>query len=145
LVIEGRVIPYRHRAGGVIWLDFDVLCGWGRSQHDYLELAQDFHTVIVSNVPRIGVERVDEGRRFTLMVDVFYDNRVKLIISAEALPLDLLKSEEGANDARIRAMRFEFDRTASRLIEMQSKEYLAEERRPAAGRSANPLTGPAAE
>lgn len=145
LVIEGRIIPYRHRAGGVIWLDFDVICGWGRSQHDYLELAQDFHTVIVSNVPRIGVERVDEGRRFTLMVDVFYDNRVKLILSAEALPLDLLKSEQGANDARIRAMRFEFDRTASRLIEMQSKAYLATERRPTTAQSpANPLTGPAA-
>lgn len=134
LELEGRVVPYRHRAGGVIWMDFDVICGWGRSQHDYLELAQHFHTVIVSNVPRIGLSKVDEGRRFTLMVDVFYDNRIKLIVSAETDPLHLLKSEEADKDARIRAMRFEFDRTASRLIEMQSKEYLAEERRSGWGR-----------
>ncbi len=136
LELEGRIVPYRHRAGGVIWLDFDVLCGWGRSQHDYLELASHFHTVIVSNVPRIGLSQADEGRRFTLMVDVFYDNRIKLIISAAEDPTHLLNLEEAAKDARLRAMRFEFDRTASRLIEMQSKEYLAEERRSGWGASA---------
>jgi len=129
LELEGRDVAYRHRAGGVIWFDFGVICGWGRSQHDYLELAQHFHTVIVSNVPRIGLAQVDEGRRFTLMVDIFYDNRIKLIVSAAADPLNLLMSEDAGKDARIRAMRFEFDRTASRLIEMQSKEYLAEARR----------------
>lgn len=131
LRVEERVIACRRRAGGVLWVDFDVICGWGRSQHDYLELAREFHTVIVSGVPRIGLSRVDEGRRFTLMVDVFYDNRVKLVVSAEALPENLLKVEEAGKDARIRAMKFEFDRTASRLVEMQSREYLAEERRTA--------------
>ena len=131
LTVEERVIACRRRAGGVLWVDFDVICGWGRSQHDYLELAREFHTVIVSGVPRIGLSKVDEGRRFTLMVDVFYDNRVKLVVSAEALPENLLKIEEGDKDARIRAMKFEFDRTASRLVEMQSREYLAEERRTA--------------
>ncbi len=136
LEIEGRIVPYRHRAGGVIWMDFDVLCGWGRSQHDYLELASHFHTVIVSNVPRIGLAQADEGRRFTLMVDVLYDNRIKLIISAAEDPTHLLNLEEAAKDARLRAMRFEFDRTASRLIEMQSKEYLAEQRRSGWGASA---------
>jgi cell division protein ZapE len=136
LEIEGRVVPYRHRAGGVIWLDFDVICGWGRSQHDYLELARHFHTVMVSNVPRIGLSRANEGRRFTLMVDVLYDNRVKLIVSAADLPQNLLLAEDAARDAQIRAMRFEFDRTASRLIEMQSREYLAEERRTGWGREA---------
>ena len=105
-----------------------AVCGWGRSQLDYLELARSFHTVIVANVPRIGLSLVDEGRRFTLMVDVFYDNRVKLILSAEALPEELLKVEEGAGDARIRAMAFEFERTASRLIEMQSREYLSQQK-----------------
>ena len=128
LEIEGRPIPYLHRAGGVIWFDFMAVCGWGRSQLDYLELARSFHTVIVANVPRIGLSLVDEGRRFTLMVDVFYDNRVKLILSAEALPEELLKVEEGAGDARIRAMAFEFERTASRLIEMQSREYLSQQK-----------------
>jgi cell division protein ZapE len=128
LEIEGRPIAYRHLAGGVVWFDFMDICGWGRSQLDYLELSRRFHTVIVSNVPRIGLSLVDEGRRFTLMVDVFYDNRVKLILSADSEPEHLLKVEEGAKDARIRAMAFEFERTASRLIEMQSREYLGQQR-----------------
>lgn len=128
LEIEGRSITYCHLAGGVVWFDFKDICGWGRSQLDYLELSKRFHTVIVSNVPRIGLSLVDEGRRFTLMVDVFYDNRVKLIVSADAQPENLLKVEDGAKDARIRAMVFEFERTASRLIEMQSREYLGQQR-----------------
>jgi cell division protein ZapE len=123
-ILEGREVACLHRAGGVAWFDFGTLCGWGRSQHDYLELARCFHTIMVSEVPRMGLELADEARRFTLMVDVFYDNKVKLIISAESRPDDLLKREEGAKDARIRAMMFEFDRTASRLTEMQTKTYL---------------------
>jgi cell division protein ZapE len=124
LVIEGRAIPYRHRAGGVVWFDFDVICGWGRSQLDYLEIAREFHTVFVSNVPRLGPERRDDARRFTLLIDVLYDHRVKLFVSAGAAPEALLKKEEAAADPQARAMVFEFDRTASRLIEMQSRDYL---------------------
>jgi cell division protein ZapE len=129
LDVEGRVIAYRHRAGGVVWFDFKVICGWGRSQHDYLDLSRRFHTVIVSEVPRLGLDAAGEARRFTLMVDVFYDNRVKLIVSAETAPAKLLRIEEDPGDPRLRAMVFEFDRTASRLVEMQSREYLAERRR----------------
>ena len=129
LDVEGRVIPYRHRAGGVVWFDFKVICGWGRSQHDYLDLSKRFHTVIVSGVPRMGLALAEEARRFTLMVDVLYDNRVKLIVSAESSPEKLLKIEEDPGDSRLRAMVFEFGRTASRLVEMQSREYLAERRR----------------
>jgi cell division protein ZapE len=129
LDVEGRVIPYVHRAGGVVWFDFAVICGWGRSQHDYLDLSKRFHTVIVSDVPRMGLKLAEEARRFTLLVDVFYDNRVKLIVSAEAGPESLLAIEEDPSDARLRAMVFEFDRTASRLVEMQSRAYLAEARR----------------
>lgn len=132
LDVEGRVIPFRHRAGGVVWFDFKVICGWGRSQHDYLDLSKRFHTVIVADVPRMGLALAEEARRFTLMVDVFYDNRVKLIVSAGAAPDALLAFEEDPGDARLRALKFEFDRTASRLIEMQSREYLAEGRRAAA-------------
>ena len=128
LDVEGRVIPYRHRAGGVVWFDFEVICGWGRSQHDYLDLSKRFHTVIVSGVPRMGLKLAEEARRFTLMVDVFYDNRVKLIVSAESAPERLLAIEEDPGDARLRAMVFEFDRTSSRLVEMQSRAYLAEAR-----------------
>ena len=126
--LEGREIACLRRAGGVAWFEFKTLCGWGRSQNDYLELARCFHTVMVSNVPRMGLTLADEARRFTLMVDVFYDNKVKLILSADAQPEDLLKREEGANDARIRAMMFEFDRTASRLTEMQTRTYLEQPR-----------------
>jgi cell division protein ZapE len=125
LDVEGRVIPYRHRAGGVVWFDFEVLCGGPRSQLDYLDLATRFHTVIVSNVPRLSPKQANEARRFTLLVDIFYDSRVKLIVSAEVPPEALYTEGVLAN---------EFQRTASRLAEMQSREYLtAARRRPGAG------------
>ena len=123
------MIPFSHRAGGVVWFDFKVICGWGRSQHDYLDLSKRFHTVIVADVPRMGLVLSEEARRFTLMVDVFYDNRVKLIVSAEDSPEKLLRIEDDPGDSRLRALVFEFDRTASRLVEMQSREYLAESKR----------------
>jgi len=129
LDVEGRVIPYRRRAGGIVWFEFRVICGWGRSQHDYLDLSRRFHTVIVSGVPRMGLALAEEARRFTLMVDVFYDQRVKLVVSAETAPERLLRIEESPADPRLRAMVFEFDRTSSRLVEMQSREYLSEQRR----------------
>jgi cell division protein ZapE len=125
LHIEGRNIPYRRLAGGAVWFDFHVICGQGRSQLDYLQLAQEFHTVIVSSVPRLTPARLDEARRFTLLVDVFYDNRVKLFVSAEAPPEQLLQKEKALAEPQARAMMLEFDRTVSRLIEMQSREYLA--------------------
>jgi cell division protein ZapE len=124
LDVEGRVIPYRHRAGGVVWFEFDALCGWGRSQNDYLDLAKRFHTIIVSGVPRMGLERADEARRFTLLVDVLYDQRVNLILSAEAPADQLLLRDGRPRDARLQAMSFQFDRTTSRLAEMQTVEYL---------------------
>jgi len=124
LDVEGRVIPYRHRAGGVVWFDFKAICGGGRSQNDYIDLAKRFHTVVVSGVPRMGLDRVDEARRFTLLVDVFYDQRVKLILSAEAEPDSLLVRGTRSGDAQLQAMIFQFNRTASRLAEMQTREYL---------------------
>ena len=120
LDVEGRVIPYRRRAGGVVWFDFDVLCGGPRSQLDYLDLAKRFHTVILSNVPKMTARQANEARRFTWLVDVFYDAKVKLAVSAEAPPEELYTEGVLAN---------EFARTASRLIEMQSRAYLAEDRR----------------
>jgi cell division protein ZapE len=128
LDVEGRVIPYRHRAGGVVWFDFKVICGWGRSQNDYIDLAKRFHTVIVSGVPRMGLDRADEARRFTLLVDVFYDQRVKVILSAEAEPEQLLLRGTRSGDAQLQAMIFQFGRTASRLAEMQTREYLEQPR-----------------
>jgi cell division protein ZapE len=128
LDVEGRVIPYRRRAGGVVWFDFDVLCGGPRSQLDYLDLAKRFHTVIVSGVPRMTARQANEARRFTLLVDVFYDAKVKLILSAAASPEELYVEGVLAN---------EFQRCVSRLTEMQTRDYLAQARR-------RPGTGPVA-
>lgn len=120
LDVEGRRIPYLKRAGGLVWFDFAVLCGGPRSYADYVDLAKRFHTVLLSRVPRMSTRNADEARRFTWLVDVFYDARVKLVVSAEAAPHELYV--EGVNSA-------EFARTESRLIEMQSREYLASLRR----------------
>ena len=120
LHIEHREIRSRRRAGGVVWFDFSELCGGPRSQNDYLELATQFHTVILSKVPAMPPRLASEARRFTLLVDVLYDRRVKLIISA-AVPAEQLYTEG--------PLAHEFPRTVSRLQEMQSKEYLELERR----------------
>ncbi|RZJ02781.1 MAG: cell division protein ZapE, partial [Rubrivivax sp.] len=120
LMIEHRVIHARRRAGGVVWFDFQTLCGGPRSQNDYLELASQFHTVILSDVPEMPIRLASEARRFTWLVDVLYDRRVKLIISA-AVPADQLYTEG--------PLAHEFPRTVSRLQEMRSAEYLALSRR----------------
>ncbi len=120
LNIEHRVIEARRKAGGVVWFDFKTLCGGPRSQNDYLEIAQQFHTVLLSGVPQMPPRLASEARRFTLLVDVLYDRRVKLIISA-AVPPEALYTEG--------PLAHEFPRTMSRLQEMQSTEYLALERR----------------
>jgi cell division protein ZapE len=120
LDVEGRTIPYRKRAGGLVWLDFHALCGGPRSYADYVELARLFHTVMLSGVPRMSPKNADAARRFTWLVDVFYDDKVNLIVSAEAEPEQLFT--EGAHSA-------EFQRTMSRLHEMQSVQYLQTERR----------------
>jgi cell division protein ZapE len=120
LDVEGRTIAYRRRAGGLVWFDFDVLCGGPRSYADYVDLARRFHTVMLSSVPKMSPKNSDAARRFTWLVDVFYDDRVNLVISAEAEPEQLFTAGEHAA---------EFQRTVSRLHEMQSVEYLRTERR----------------
>ena len=120
LDVEGREIAYRKRAGGLVWFDFGVLCGGPRSYADYVDLALRFHTVILSGVPRMSPKNADAARRFTWLVDVFYDDRVKLVASADARPEELYV--EGVNSA-------DFARVVSRLHEMQSAEYLKSERR----------------
>ncbi|MFZ3219946.1 MAG: cell division protein ZapE [Rhodoferax sp.] len=118
--IESRKIRARRKAGGLVWFDFKTLCGGPRSQNDYLEIASRFHTVFLSDVPHMPVRLASEARRFTWLVDVLYDRRVKLVMSAAVKPEELYT--EGP-------MAHEFVRTASRLSEMQSKEYLSLERR----------------
>lgn len=120
LHIEAREIRARRKAGGVVWFDFKTLCGGPRSQNDYLEIATQFHTVFLSDVPHMPVRMASEARRFTWLVDVLYDRRVKLILSA-AVPPEALYTEG--------PLVHEFPRTVSRLNEMQSQEFLSLERR----------------
>jgi cell division protein ZapE len=120
LTIEHREIRARRKAGGVVWFDFASLCGGPRSQNDYLELASQFHTVMVSDVPQMSVNMASPARRFTWLVDVLYDRRVKLMLSAAVAPEALYT--EGP-------LSHEFPRTVSRLNEMQSAEFMAQERR----------------
>lgn len=120
LQIESRKIMARRRAGGVVWFDFKALCGGPRSQNDYLEIASQFHTVLLSDVPLMPPRMSSEARRFTWLVDVLYDRRVKLIMSAEVPVTELYTEGLMAN---------EFVRTVSRIQEMQSVDFLALERR----------------
>ncbi len=116
LLIEGREIRARRVAGDVAWFDFRALCDGPRSQVDYLELARDYHTVILSDIPKLSPDDSNAARRFTLLVDVLYDHGVKLICSC-AVPAAQMY-EKGA-------MVHEFPRTLSRLTEMQTAEYMA--------------------
>ncbi len=116
IVVEGRELISIRRADGVIWFEFDELCDGPRSQNDYIELARCFHSILLSNVPIMDRLKEDQARRFINLVDVFYDHNVKLIVSAEAEVTALYTGSRVA---------FEFQRTISRLQEMQSHDYLA--------------------
>jgi len=121
LEVEGRKMHARCEADDVIWFDFAALCDGPRSQNDYIVLAKEYHAVLVSGVPQFAGKNDDQARRFIYMVDEFYDRRVKLVLSAASPIADLYK--EGK-------LGFEFQRTVSRLLEMQSEEYLAQPHRP---------------
>ena len=119
--VNHRVLNTRRLHDDVVWFEFDELCDGPRSQNDYIELAREFHSVLVSNVPRMNGGSDDQARRFINMVDEFYDRGVKLLMSAEA-PAEQLYAEG--------RLEFEYQRTLSRLQEMQSREYLALPHRP---------------
>jgi cell division protein ZapE len=118
--IEGRPIEVVRVCDNVVWFDFAALCEGPRSQNDYVSIAREFQSVLISSVPVFDRDREDAARRFIAVVDEFYDRRVNLVMSAAAAPTQLYRGER---------LRFEFERTASRLIEMQSEEYLASEHR----------------
>lgn len=120
LEINGRTIVAHRHSDDVVWFDFKAICDGPRSQNDYIELAREFHAVIISNVPQFNIEKDDLARRFINLVDEFYDRCVKVIISAEAPIHELYQSGK---------LSFEFERTESRLLEMQSHEYLEKEHR----------------
>ena len=121
LEVEGRPIPVRRQSRDVAWFDFAAICEGPRGTADYVEIARDFHTVFVSGVPVFDSLHENEARRFIALVDEFYDRSVKLVMSAAAEPDALYGGE---------SLRFEFDRTRSRLAEMQSHTYLARPHRP---------------
>ena len=121
LIVEGRSIQARYLAKAMVWFEFEAICDGPRSQNDYIELSKEYHTVFISNIPALGRVNDDQARRFVNLVDEFYDRQVKLVLSAEP-PLVALYSEGKLN--------FEFQRTISRLLEMQSHEYLAKPHRP---------------
>ena len=116
LEVNGREIRARHCAKGIAWFEFEDIADGPRSQVDYIELARWYPTIIVSGVPVFNKRLEDQARRFIALVDEFYDRRVKLIISAASNAAGLYAGDK---------LEFEFDRTVSRLIEMQSVEYLA--------------------
>lgn len=117
LEIEGRAVRALRTGPGVAWFRFEGLWGGPRGQADYIELARRYHTVLISEVRRLGPREADRRRRFTWLIDEFYDRRVKLIISAEAHLTELLQVAAGE---------VEVERAASRLVEMQTRQYLSE-------------------
>jgi len=121
LEIAGRPIALRRRHAGVAWFDFAALCEGPRGTADYIEIARQFHTVLLSAVPCFDAAADNEARRFIALVDEFYERGVKLVLSAAAGADRLYRGQR---------LQFEFRRTASRLAEMQSHEYLAQPHRP---------------
>ena len=120
IVVEGRRIAVRARTQGMAWFDFAALCEGPRGSADYIEIATEFHTVLLGGVPVFDARRDDAARRFVTLIDELYDRHVNLVCTAEAAPMALYRGERLASA---------FERTASRLIEMQGEDYLAAEHR----------------
>jgi cell division protein ZapE len=116
LIIEGRALHTLGSGPGMVWFDFAELCEGPRSQNDYIELARLYHTVFISNIPEFTWAVEDAARRFIMLIDEFYDCGVKIVVSAQAPPADLYRGER---------LELEFQRAASRLVEMQTQHYLA--------------------
>jgi cell division protein ZapE len=121
LSVEERPIEAVATGAGMAWFEFRALCEGTRSQNDYIELARSYHTVFISNIPRFTDLGDDAARRFIMLIDEFYDRGVKIVVSAAAPPAALYGGER---------LQLDFQRAASRLIEMQSQHYLAGQHRP---------------
>lgn len=118
LTVKGHAVEVPQASNGVARFSFEDLCSKPLGAADYLTLAEEFHTLILENIPRLTFERRNEAKRFILLIDALYDSHVKLLASAEAEAPELYQADTGREA-------FEFDRTVSRLIEMRSEEYLA--------------------
>ena len=119
LTVKGRKLEVSREAAGVAWFTFEELCARPLYSRDYLTIAANFHTIILQGVPQLGPENRNEAARFVALIDALYEAKIKLVASAAAEPETLYPEGDGA---------FEFERTASRLHEMRSTDYLAEER-----------------
>lgn len=121
IIINERAIHALALSTGVAWFSFSELCQGPRSAADYIEIARDFHTVLISGVPRFDADSEDAARRFVYLIDELYDRHVNLLMTAAVEPMALYSGHR---------LKREFERTVSRLIEMQSEAYLALEHRP---------------
>jgi cell division protein ZapE len=121
LDIEGRALRAVNSGPGAAWFQFSELCEGPRSQDDYIELARRYHTMFIANIPTFGHADEDSARRLIMLIDELYDRGVKIVVSAAAAPAALYRGER---------LHFEFERAASRLIEMQTQQYLAGQHRP---------------
>ena len=121
LTIEGRALRAVDTGSGMAWFEFRELCEGARSQNDYIELARLYHTIFIANIPTFEIADDDAARRFIMLIDEFYDRGVKIVVSAAASPAELYHGER---------LGFEFERAASRLVEMQTQHYLAGQHRP---------------
>ncbi len=119
IIVQGRTLTFPNTARGVLRSDFKQMCETNRGPADYLEIAQAFHTVLLEGVPEMGPDSRNAAKRFVTLVDALYETRTKLVMSAQVEPAALYDAGDGA---------FEFERTVSRLMEMRTEEYLAEER-----------------
>jgi cell division protein ZapE len=121
LSIEDRPIAVAASGAGMVWFEFRELCEGPRSPNDYIELARLYHTIFISNIPAFTAADEDAARRFIAAIDEFYDRGVKIVVSAAAPPAALYQGSR---------LQLEFQRAASRLIEMQTQRYLAGQHRP---------------
>ncbi len=121
LEVDGRLLHARNTGPGTVWFAFGELCEGPRSQNDYIDLARSYHTLFISDIPVFAPSDDDAARRFVMLIDELYDRGVKIVVSAAAAPPALYRGER---------LRLEFERTASRLIEMQTQRYLAGRHRP---------------
>jgi cell division protein ZapE len=121
LSVEGRPIQARATGAGMVWFEFADICEGPRSQNDYIDIARLYHTVFISNVPPFTANNEDAARRFIMLIDEFYDRKVNVVLSAAAAPRSLYRGDR---------LRSEFLRAASRLIEMQTRQFLAGRHRP---------------
>ena len=123
LTVKGRIVPVPHAAGGVACFTFDELCGQPLGAEDYIAISMHYHTILLDGVPRLTEDRRNEAKRFMTLIDTIYEHKVKLVMAAETPPHDLYRGDTHA---------FEFERTVSRLMEIQSNDYLAADHREAA-------------